>query len=299
MPVDVYERITARILRNLEAGTIPWRKPWVGGEAGHPRNLASGHFYRGINPFLLACTPYESPYWLTFNQAKKLGGSVRKGEKSTPVIFWKWWEKVNSKTGEKEKFPLLRYYNVFNVAQCDLPSDKLPGSASVPEFAFEPIEVCERVVFEMPDPPEISHEGGTASYRPSDDSIRVPKPERFEKPESYYATLFHELSHSTGHVSRLNRPSVTSLISFGSRSYSKEELIAEMGATFLCGHCGIENTVIENSAAYIAGWLRSLKNDKRLVVHAAAAAQKSADFILGRRDSVDCKSQEKEEVSNV
>lgn len=113
----------------------------------------------------------------------------------------------------------------------------------------------------------------------------MPKPERFEHPEDFYATTFHKLTHSTGHESRLNRPGVTSTISFGSRTYSKEELIAEMGASFLCGHCGIENSVIENSAAYIAGWLKKLRDDKRLVVHAAAAAQKAADFILGRRSS--------------
>lgn len=287
MPIDIYERITARILQQLEHGTVPWRKTWIGGEAVHPRNLASGHFYRGINPFLLACTPFESPHWLTFKQAKKLGGSVRKGEKSTPVIFWKWLMKENAETGKKEKFPLLRHYNVFNIAQCELPSNKVPATAAVPEFDFEPIAACERVVEGMPDPPAILHEGGTAAYRPSDDSVRVPNPERFERPEEFYATLFHELTHSTGHESRLNRPGVTSLISFGSRSYSKEELIAEMGASFLCGHCGIENAVIENSAAYISGWLRKLRDDKRLVVHAAAAAQKSADFILGRRNSDD------------
>lgn len=295
MPRNVYERITARILRQLEEGTVPWRKTWIGGEQGHPRNLASGHYYRGINPFLLACTPYESPYWLTFNQAKKLGGCVLKGEKSTPVIFWKWWEKENSKTGEKEKFPLLRYYNVFNVAQCDLPSDKLPTDAPVPEFDFEPIAACVSVVSHMPSPPAIEHGGVAAAYRPSTDTVQIPKPERFERPEEFYSTLFHELTHSTGHESRLNRPGITSLISFGSRTYSKEELIAEMGATFLCGHCGIENAVIENSAAYIAGWLRKLRDDNRLVVHAAAAAQKAADYILGRGANETDESTDREE----
>ncbi len=283
MPIDVYERITARILQQLEEGTVPWHKPWKGGETGHPRNLVSGHRYRGINIFLLTSAPFESHFWLTFKQAKQLGGSVRKGEESTPVVFWKFIDKESPDTGETERFPLLRHYNAFNIEQCDLPSDKLPEVVTLADNNFEPIEVCERTVTEMPDAPEIHAGGGVACYRPASDSVHIPKPKRFESPSAYYSTLFHELTHSTGHSSRLNRPGIVGSIQFGSEKYSKEELIAEMGAAFLCGHCGIENAVVDSSAAYIAGWLQRLRDDKRLVVHAAAAAQKAADFILGRQ----------------
>ncbi|MCA9069418.1 MAG: DUF1738 domain-containing protein, partial [Planctomycetaceae bacterium] len=277
MAIDVYERITARILTQLEKGTIPWRKPWKGGEAGHPRNLVSGHRYRGVNIFLLTCAPFDLPFWLTFRQAKQLGGHVRKGEESTPVVFWRWVEREHPETGNVEKFPVLRHYNAFNIEQCDLPAEKVPEIATVPENDFEPIQLCEDVVAGMPDPPSIQHGGGRASYRPATDSVQMPRPERFDGPEEYYSTLFHELTHSTGHPSRLDRPGITEIKPFGTPDYSREELVAEMGAAFLCGHCGIENTVIENSAAYIAGWLQRLRNDKRLVIQAAAAAQKAAD----------------------
>jgi len=297
MAIDVYERITARIVQQLESGTVPWRKPWKGGEAGHPRNLVSGHRYRGVNTFLLACAAHDSPYWLTFRQTKQLGGHVRKGEKSTPVVFWKWIERENPDSGQIEKFPLLRSYSVFNSEQCDLPPDKVPTISAVPVNDFEPITVCEQVVSEMPDPPEIIHGGASASYRPVSDTVQMPRPSRFDAPTDYYSTLFHELTHSTGHESRLCRLGITDDIRFGSQTYSKEELVAEMGAAFLCGHCGIENTVLENSTAYIAGWLRRLRDDKRLVVHAAAAAQKAADFILGHQIDADTDRATNERVS--
>ena len=287
MTIDVYERITARILGQLEQGTVPWRRPWKGGEAGHPRNLVSGHRYRGINTFLLSCATHDSPYWLTFRQAKQLGGSVRKGEKSTPVIFWRWLERENPDSGKVEKFPLLRCYRIFNSAQCELPPEKVPTISAVPENAFEPIAECDRVISAMPYSPTILHGGASASYRPVSDTVQIPKPERFDAPGEYYSALFHEMTHSTGHESRLKRPGIVDEIRFGSQPYSREELVAEMGAAFLCGHCGIDNTVVDNSAAYIAGWLSRLKDDKRLVVHAAAAAQKAADFILDHQFDAD------------
>lgn len=279
--VDIYKRITARIIEQLERGSIPWRKPWSGGEAGHPRNLASGHHYRGVNVFLLGTANHQSHYWLTFKQALALGGHVRKGERSTPVIYWRWLEREDPEHGEIVKVPLLRQYNVFNIAQCELPPDKVPENAATPENDFEPIDACERLAKAMPNAPTLIHGGGVASYRPASDSVQMPNPQRFSERAEYYSTLFHELTHSTGHASRLNRPGITGEIRFGSRDYSKEELIAEMGAAYLCGHCGIDNAVIENSSAYIAGWLQRLRGDSRLVIHAAAAAQKAADFIRG------------------
>ena len=282
MAIDVYERITARVLEQLERGTVPWHKPWRGGETGCPRNLISRRPYRGINVFLLAaCTPFESPFWLTFRQANELGGHVRKGAKSTPIVFWKWVRREDSETGETEQFPLLRYYNVFNVEQCELPPEKFPAFPSVPASGFHPITGCELIVEGMSDRPAIHYEGAAAYYRPLTDSVHLPKPERFDSPEHFYGTLFHELIHATGHESRLNRPGIIETPRFGTPNYAKEELIAEMGAAFLCGHAGIDK-VIDNSASYVAEWLNRLRDDKRLVVHAAAAAQKAADFILGR-----------------
>ena len=280
--MNVYEIITDKIIGLLEKGTVPWHKPWSG-EAFAPCNLISQKAYRGVNAFLLSCMPYDSPYWLTFKQAQSLGGSVRKGEKSTPVIFWKWLEKEQPGSSEPEKVPLLRYYRVFHVTQCDLPEEKVPEPPEVTTYEFTPIAACEKVINEMPNRPEIKHDSHAAYYRPSEDTIHMPRPERFEKPEHYYGTIFHEAVHSTGAKSRLNRDGVSETAPFGSPTYSREELIAEFGAAFLCGHTGIETVTIENSAAYIQGWLKRLKTDSRLVIQAAANAQKAADYILNRK----------------
>jgi antirestriction protein ArdC len=282
MAFDVYDRITRLVIDHLEKGTIPWKKPWRGGEAGHPRNFVTRHRYRGVNVFLLTSAGFTSPCWLTYRQAHSLGGHVRKGERSTPIVFWRWLEREDSESGETQKFPLLRYFSVFNVEQVELPPSKSWAEAPESKPDFEPIAECERVVTSIPHPPSIEHGGGVASYLPRLDKVLMPHPWAFEDRESYYATLFHELVHSTGHESRLNRPGISGDIRFGSEAYSKEELIAEMGAAFLSGEVGIETKTVENSAAYVAGWLKSLRNDKRLVVHAAAAAQKAADYLLAR-----------------
>ncbi len=273
---NVYEIVTQRILTQLEAGTVSWRKPWRGGEAGLPRNLHSGRTYRGVNVFLLATIGHESPFWLTFNQARQLGGTVRKGEKSAPVIFWNWIEKQTD--DGKDRLPVLRFYNVFNVAQCD--GITAPGPTA-PESPFEPIATCERIVAEMPNPPTICNGEPRAYYRPSTDTINMPRPELFDVPESYYATLFHELGHSSGAKNRLGRKGVTDEVCFGSGDYGREELIAEMTSAYLCGHASIGPATLENSASYLDNWTKALRSDSRLVVQAAAAAQKAADWILG------------------
>ena len=203
---------------------------------------------------------------------------------STPVVFWKWLEREqeNTETGQTEtvNIPLLRYYNVFNVEQCEgIPADKIPPLKEARDF--HPIDEAERTVQDMQQRPIIQHQAVQAYYRPSADVVNMPAAELFQSSEEYYSTLFHEMTHATGHESRLGRLDSDRLAAFGSRDYSQEELVAEMGAAFLCGHCQIENQTIDNSAAYIQGWLRKLKNDKRLVVIAAAQAQKAADFILG------------------
>jgi antirestriction protein ArdC len=280
--MSVYDLITARVVSLLEAGVAPWRKPW-GGARLWPRNLVSGHHYRGINVFLLACSGYSSPFWLTYKQAQAMGGHVRKGEKASPIVFWTKLQKADRETGETIELPLLRYYSGFNVAQCEgLPENRIPTLGPVSERPFSPIGECERVVNGMPSAPTIRHGFDHACYVPSLDEVRLPNRGQFDSPESYYTTAFHELGHSTGHASRLNRKGIADVAAFGGDTYSREELVAEMTAAFLSGHCGIENATIENSASYLAGWLKVLREDSRLVVTAAAQAQKAADFILGK-----------------
>jgi len=276
-----YDLITQAIVKQLEEGTIPWRKPW---NSTAPANLVSRKSYRGINVFMLACQGFASPYWLTYRQAAKLGGHVRKGEKSTPVVFWKWfnYEEKDEETGEEEtkRRPMLKYYRVFNVSQCEIDESKIPTTET---RDFQPIDRAEEVVDGMPQRPIIRHEHPQASYSPLADVVNMPVKELFHSDASYYTTIFHELAHATGHESRLARLDSTDPETFGGESYSKEELIAEMGAAYLNGHCEIEQETIENSAAYIKGWLSKLKKDNRLIVYAAAAAQKAADFILNRK----------------
>ena len=276
---QVYRLITDKIIEKLEQGVVPWRMPWTS-EA--PKNLVSGKSYRGINILLLGSQGYVSPYWLTFKQAKSLGGFVNKGEKSTPVVFWKNWTDLETngegKLEEKSRF-VLRYYSVFNIEQCKLPPEEVPAT-DLTTKQFDPIPKAEQVVKAMPNAPEITHQSQRACYSPLLDIVNMPKPESFDEPAAYYSTLFHELSHSTGHESRLNRDTLVDKVRFGSHSYSKEELVAEMGAAFLNGHCGIEAATLDNSASYINGWLGRLRNDPKLVVQAAGKGQRAADFIL-------------------
>jgi antirestriction protein ArdC len=275
---SVYEVITSRIVEMLEQGTIPWRKPWSAADA--PRNLVSGKAYRGINLFMLTASAGTSSHWVTFKQATELGGSVRKGSHGTPVVFWKPPAKpTEGQTEEEKRGFLLRYYTVFNVDQCD--GLTLPATETKP--SFEPIAECVRLSDEMPNAPRVSHGGDRAFYRPSGDAVQMPKPESFASSAEYYSTLFHELTHSTGHASRLARKGITDgAMAFGSHDYSQEELVAEMGAAFLCGTAGIEQATLQNSSAYLASWIKRLQGDSRLVITAAAQAQRSADFILNQ-----------------
>ena len=281
-PVDVYQIITDRLISILEAGAAPWRKPWNYGQEGGPLNLSSKKHYQGINTFLLACSPYGSPYWLTFKQAVDLGGSVRKGEKGTPVIFWKIYEKedANAEDGKK-RLPVLRYYTVFNVEQCD--GIEAPASDESTWNEHDPIEAAEAVILAMPNRPTVEIGGMRACYSPSMDRVSVPELFRYEKAEEYYCTMFHELAHATGHESRLNREGITGPHFFGDAVYSREELVAEMAAAFLCGSTGIDNATIDNSAAYLQSWIKALRGDKKLAIVAAAQAQKAADYILNRK----------------
>jgi len=287
----VYQIITERVIALLEQGTVPWQKPWSGAEQA-PQNLISRKPYRGVNVFLLHAMAFESPFWLTFKQAQELGGHVRKGERACPVVFWKWLDLEREATGDDSKtkrIPFLRYYSVFNVAQCDgIPSERIPALRATAR-QHEAIAQAERIVAEMPKCPTIQHGGARACYWPSFDRVDMPKAESFRSGEEYYSVLFHELTHATGHESRLARKGVSGSgdewSAFGSTPYAKEELVAEMGAAFLCGQAGIVERTIDNSAAYVGSWLQRLKDDVRLIVTAAAQAQKAADFILGAKHS--------------
>jgi len=283
--VNVYEIVTTRILDQLQKGTVPWRKPWSTITAG-PRNLITNKPYRGINVFLLGAHRFASPYFLTFKQALDRGGVVKKGERGCPIVFWKWRDNEEDSAAESEHerkpaAPVLRYYTVFNVEQCE----GVPSPAVETRRPFEPLPECERVVRAMPNPPRLEHQGTQAFYRPSTDTVTLPPPERFNSRELYYSTLLHELTHSTGHESRLARKGITDAVLFGSHEYSHEELVAEMGAAFICGHCGIDAATLTESTSYIAGWLQALQNDTRMVVLAAAQAQKAADLILGHAEA--------------
>lgn len=283
--MNVYEIVTERILAELEKGSVPWRKPWAGSS---PLNI-TGREYRGMNILLLGSAPFSSPVWMSYKQAAEHGGHIKAGEKSSLCVFWKISDLVDDEgkpvlddKGKAKKCFLLRYYNVFNLDQTEavaLPkrtADKVKGKIN------DPIAAADEVVNKMPSKPEIIP-GQKACYSPEKDKVSMPELKYFDSGQDYYSTLFHELAHSTGHPSRLNRASIADKASFGSETYGEEELIAEFGAAFLCCETGINNEGTDkNNAAYIAGWKEQIKANSHLVAMAASRAQKAADFILAR-----------------
>ena len=284
---DVYQTVTDNVLAMLEQGVAPWRKPWVADVDG-PRNI-EGNFYRGVNVFLLLfesmANGYTSPFWLTFNQAKKRGGSVKKGEKSTLVVFWKRLvvdDKDNP--GKKKVVPMLRYFRVFNLDQTE--GVKLPKKVAEFDPAKARAERTDRpeadaVLAGYPKPPTVRDNGSEAFYNPATDVVVVPGKRSYPQADEYYSTLFHELGHSTGHKDRLNRKGITESDGFGGHVYGREELVAEMTSAFLCAETGITVT-LANSASYLQSWIGVLKEDSKAVVVAAGAAQRAADHILNR-----------------
>ncbi len=270
-----YQVITDRILTLLEQGTVPWHQPWDS-VTGLPRNLFSQRPYRGMNVWLLTAMGYTSPCWATFNQVKTAGGSVRKGERGVPVVFWKIYTKEDPESGDEDKRFVLRYFTVFNAAQ--LEGVAIPEIRVTPS-SFTPIERCVQLVGSMPNRPTIIEGHQRAFYKSATDTLHMPSPPCFHSPEAYYATLYHELVHAAGHPSRLNRKTLTDLCLFGDPMYAKEELVAEMGAAYLCGVCGIANVTLDNSAAYLASWMQVLRDEPTMLVQAAAQAQKAADYL--------------------
>lgn len=268
--IDVYQQVTDRIIAALEAGTVPWQRPWTG---GGPVNVRTGRLYRGINVFLLELQGYGDPRWGTYKAIKEAGGYVRAKQHGTHIILGKRVMKRGKEEGEENSsYFLYRSYNVFNAEQCE----NLQPLVDAPEF--EPLERAESILYGYPGP-TISIGGGEASYSETTDIVRCPAPEHFPVRDNYYATLYHELVHSTGHKDRLARLEHTG---FGSGPYAKEELVAEMGAAMLCGIAQLDPH-IDQSAAYIANWLQRLQHDKKLVVQAGALAQKACDLMLGTK----------------
>jgi antirestriction protein ArdC len=292
---DVYSIVNERIIEQLKNGTVPWRKPWT--EAGVPMNLVSRRPYRGINVMLLAMLGYQRNLFLTFKQIQELGGTVAKGERGHMVVYWNYVERdqAHAERGDgtpiehlAKKVPMLRYYTVFNIAQCDGLPEKYLAS---PENNWAPIETCDEIVDQMPNKPKITHKEQRAYYDPLRDFVNMPKYNTFDRPEAYYATLFHELVHSTGHRSRLDRKDLLQMAEFGSEPYSHEELVAEIGTCYLQSYAAI-TTEFEQSAAYIQSWLKKLENDHRFIFSASTHAQKAVDFIL-RPDEVNEDAQQK------
>jgi antirestriction protein ArdC len=288
---DVYTNVTERIISALEEGTVPWRKPWSA--AGVPVNVRTGRPYRGVNVLLLGLTEHSEPRWGTYKAMRECGGQVRKGEKATAIVLWKpITRREESASGELSEhgYLLARCYSVFNAEQCDgLPELELSDQS---EYVVN--DRAEEVINGYKSGPALLHGGDRACYSPAKDLVRMPEPESFSSSPEYYQTLFHELIHSTGHESRLDRlePAL-----FGSDPYAKEELIAELGASMLAGLIGLETSAGDNSAAYIANWLEALRNDRKLIISAAAAAQKASDRIVGDTFAVAVPELELEQVA--
>lgn len=276
---NVYEMVTNRIIAELEKGNIPWKRPWTGVRSG-AYNRISKKPYSIINQMLLQHTGE----YATFKQWTDLGGHIRKGEKSEFVVFWKILEKeeTNEDTGEKEvrKIPMLRYYNVFHISQVDGVEP-----LEVPFREVEPIEEADKIITMYVNREHLDFKelpSNKAFYSPSCDRVVVPMKEQYENINEYYSTTFHELTHSTGHNIRLDRLETGAIASFGSETYSKEELVAEIGSASLVNMLGIETPqTFKNSTAYIQNWLQVLKNDNKFIVSASSRAEKAVNYILG------------------
>ena len=282
--MSTYEVVTERIIEAIETKKIlPWRRPWgTSSSTSLPRNLATKKAYRGINVFLLSMMGFESPYWITFKQAKSLGGSVRKGEKGCPVVFWSFIERKNHKSGEIEKIPFIKHSTLFNVAQCE--GLIVPSNDGAISKTIDSIEACDAIVQGFKDCPQIVEREQQAYYSLSQDLVNMPKQNTFESAQERYSVLFHELGHSTLHPKRLNRQASQNRSFFGSEDYSKEELVAEFTSSYLCAHAGIDSVTIDNSVAYLQGWVSALREKPRMLIEAAQQAQKAVDYILGKTE---------------
>jgi antirestriction protein ArdC len=269
------EIITDRLITLMEAGVVPWDRPWRG--VGAPRNI-KGRPYSGINAILLASAHYDSPFWLTFNQAKTLEAKVRQGEQSWPVLFASN-QLSTDEDGEQYSYRVWRYYNVFNTEQVDgIPQSLLPKLPKLKEN-----KTANGIVKRMPKKPVIRHGFRYAAYDPKSDAVELPNKGKFKSSVGYYNTLFHELVHSTGHKSRLDR-SLGGIVAVGKEKFGKEELIAEIGAAALCHTAHIWKQSEHQSASYLKHWLDVIKGNRETVVSAMRQADRAANFILGLKE---------------
>ena len=280
MKKDIYEMVTDRIIEQLEKGYIPWQKPWTGVHDG-AYNRISNKPYSLLNQMLLS----KTGEYASFKQWTELGGHIRKGEKAEIVTFWKIQQiEEENDNGEKiiKQLPLLRYYNVFHISQVEGVEPK-----SIDLNELQPIEEAERIKTEYMQREHIKileKVTDKAFYSPSLDYIQVPCKEQYQNIEEFYSTLFHEMTHSTGHKNRLDREDVKDCMYFGSENYSKEELCAELGSAFLINKLGIASSKsFNNSTAYIQSWLRVLKNDKKFIISASSRAEKAVKYILNEQ----------------
>jgi antirestriction protein ArdC len=289
MKPNIYDQVTDRIIAQLEQGIVPWQSPYFS-KVGFPRNFSSGNPYRGINVFLLGSLRFTSPWFLTYIQAKELGGNVRKGERGSLVVKYGTYSKETDSAASAEESEeqrhYLKAYTVFHASQVEgITFPEVETPAELPATA-----ACDRaraLVAGMPNPPRFAEGTAVPCYRRGTDSVHMPDRRFFTGEQAYYSTLFHELTHSTGHESRLARRSLIEnkgidATSEARKTYAEEELVAEMGASFLNAHAGIIEGEIQNSAAYLQGWIDALKSKdgKGWIIRAASQAQKAADFIL-------------------
>jgi antirestriction protein ArdC len=273
MSRDIYQEVTDRIIASLEAGTVPWLRPWrddKSGSALEPYNAQSGRPYNGVNLLILGTMPYADLGWLTFKQARELGGTVRKGEKGTTVIFWKFVAREDD-DGKTRTVPVARAYTVFNVAQCDgLDAAKLKRPAAPVAGETDINVIAERAGA------QVRHGGDKAFYTAGSDFIQLPSAGAFRSADHYQSTLAHELTHWTGHASRCAREFGRR---FGDQAYAFEELVAEIGSAFLCARIGLALEGLQHTA-YLASWLTVLHADKRAIFTASSKAKQAAEFIL-------------------
>jgi antirestriction protein ArdC len=296
MKYDIYEEVTNRIINQLEQGVVPWQSPYFS-KVGLPRNFTTQKPYQGINVFLLASLRFTSPYFLTFIQAKDLGGHVKKGERGHLVIKYGTYTKDDDNApapdAEPETRRFLKGYTVFHASQIE--GIEFPELEKLPDLSMsERTDQARAIVAAMPNAPAILTGSAVPCYRPASDTVNMPERWFFEKEDGYYSTLFHELVHSTGHASRLARQSllenkgIDEAGSTARKVYAEEELVAEMGAAFLNAHTGILEGEVINSAAYLQSWIDALKSGDRKgwIIRAASQAQKAANYILNVQPEV-------------
>jgi len=279
---DIYKKVTDLIIERLEAGQIAWENPVINN--CRPQNLVTGHIYRGINPLILSLC--ETPYFMTFKQAKNIKANVKKGAKSLPVVFWSITRKTELNEGgeaEEKMYYFLKYYNVFNISDIEDIPEKYLNKTHLEKNNNIEIQTAEKIIKNYKNVPAFGYCSGTPHYSPSDDIIRTPKKEYFKNSNAYYSTLFHEMAHSTGHEKRLNRfKEYAKALHFGNKEYAKEELTAELTAGFLMSETG-ESINIDNKTAYIQSWLKVLKNDNKILLQSAGRAEKATNYIMNRQ----------------